>query len=243
MIEINLLPKEMRRPSGLGLPKSVLIGAGVMVAVIALLAVITGYQMYRLNGIDRQITDVRRQADQMREDIMLVDRLVDVKTKVLARLAAIEKLDRDRERWVMVLDELSGRVPEFLWLTAFRPAAPEAAKHPTGLNSSGAAAPVDSAASAKTLLAIEGYSFTLNGLANFLMELNSSDYFDELKLNYAKLIKLDEQRAYNFSLRCRLEDPIALYEARDVENTEQDELNQSNAIPEETGLLGDDQGF
>ncbi len=243
MIEINLLPKEMRRPSGLGLPKSALIGAGVAVSVLVLLAIITGYQMYRLNGIDDQITEVRRQADRMREDIILVDRLVDVKTKILARLAAIEKLDRDRESWAMILDELSNRVPDFLWLTAFRPAAPKGAAHPGRISSSTAAQPTDSTAGSKPHLAIEGYSFTLNGLANFLMELNSSDYFDELQLDFAKLIKLDEQKAYSFSLRCRLEDPIALREARDVENAEQDGLDESNANPEEAFLFDDDQGF
>jgi Tfp pilus assembly protein PilN len=239
MIKINLLPKEMRRPSGLGIPKSAVIGAAATVVILMVLAAVTAVQAYRVHAIDGKIAEVRRQAERMREDIVLVDRLVDVKTKVLSRLAAIETLDRGRERWVMILDELAGRVPDFLWLTAFRPATPTGAK--SGINSPSAAVPTDTTAPAELLMSIEGYSFTLNGLANFLLELNSSDYFAQPQLNFAKLIEVEDQRAYNFSLSCRLEEPIAVDEVRDVENSEQDELDESSAVPGVASLLNDEQ--
>lgn len=242
MIEINLLPKEMRRPSGLGIPKSVVIGAAATVAVVIVLATVTAFQAYRVHAIDGKIAEVRRQAERMRDDIMLVDRLVDVKTKILSRLAAIETLDRGRERWVMILDELAGRIPEFLWLTQFRPMEMVQGGHKGGIASPSAAVPTDTTSSTGSMMAIEGYSFTLNGLANFMLELNSSDYFDQLQLDYAKLTELDEQRAYNFSLRCHLEDPIAVDEARDVENIGQDELDESIASPGVASLLNGEQG-
>jgi Tfp pilus assembly protein PilN len=215
MIEINLLPKEMRKARGIRIPKSVLVGAGAAAAVVLVLAALTVYQVYRLNTIDGQIAEVRRQADRMRDDIILVDRLVDVKTKILARLAAIEKLDRGRERWVMIVDELSNRVPEFLWLSSFRPTGP---KPQAGAKAPGAAANADTAAVKEERLAIEGYSFTLNGLANFLIELNSSEYFTDLGLNFAKVVELENQDVYSFSLYCRLEQPEAAGQVDNVEN-------------------------
>jgi Tfp pilus assembly protein PilN len=214
MIRINLLPKEMRKAHGIRIPKSVLIGAGAAAAVVLVLAGLTAYQAYRLNQIDGQIADVQRQADRMRDDIILVDRLVDVKTKILARLAAIEKLDRGRERWVSILDELSNRVPEFLWLSSFRPTGP---KPQSGGTAPTAAANQDSTGTKEERLAIEGYSFTLNGLANFLLELKASDYFDQIGLNFAKIVALDNHAVYNFSLNCRLLPDEAVGQANNVE--------------------------
>ncbi len=205
MIQINLLPREMRRARGLALPKSALIGAGAGAAVILLLAGITLFQVYRLSEMDTRITEVQRQADKMRDDIIMVDRLVDVKSKVLARLAAIDKLDRGRERWVNIINEFSNRVPEFLWMTAFKPVVSPGKNVKGGVRMPNAVAAADSTGSAEERLNIEGYSFTLHGLANFLVELNSSEYFDELELNYAKVVEMDQQRVYNFSLNCLLE--------------------------------------
>ena len=219
MIEINLLPKEMRKARGLHVPKSVLIAAAGGAAVVVLLVLITAYQGYRLHRIDGQIADVRRQADKMKDDIVLVDRLVDVKTKVLARLAAIEQLDRDREQWVRILEDLAQRIPEFLWLTTFKPTpvVNTAVARPGAPKTPGTTAVADTTAPKAHRLTIEGFAFTLNGLANFLVELNASDYFGDIGLEYAKIVQVDKQKIYNFSLRCRLEEPPPAEEAKDVE--------------------------
>jgi len=243
MIEINLLPKEMRRPTGLGIPKSVLIGAAGAAAVLVLLVAVTAFQAYRVHNINGKIADVRRQADRMKDDIVLVDRLVDVKSKILSRLAAIEKLDRDRERWVRVLDELADRVPDFLWLTAFGPPGSTGKTGKAGISSPTAAAASDSTTDLASMMQIEGFSFTLNGLANFLLELDCSDYFADMQLDFAKLIEVDEHRAYNFSLRCRLQEPVGLDEARDVENVGQNKADENVTSPDETSALDDEQEY
>ena len=234
MIEINLLPREMRKARGLRVPRSVVIAAAAGAGLALLLIAVTAYQGYRLHRIDGQITEVRRQADKMKNDIMLVDRLVDVKSKVLARLAAIEQLDGDREQWVMILEDLSQRIPEFLWLTSFKPVpAVTIAAAKTALPSktpgAQAQAPADSAAAAKVQrLTVEGFSFTLNGLANFLINLNESDYFGDIALDYAKIVQVDKQQVYNFSLRCRLEEPPPAEEATDVEH----QTGRGAAVPD-----------
>ena len=216
MIEINLLPKEMRKARGLRVSKSVLMGAGAVAGILLLLAVLTAYQGYRLHDLDDRIADVRRQADKMRDDIMLVDRLVDVKSKILARLAAIDELDQNREQWVRVLNELSTRVPDFLWLTSFRPTQAPATS-PQGIPTPGAAA-ADSLPPPPQRWGIEGYAFTLNGLANFMIELHSSDFFSDIGLDFAKIEELEKQNVYTFSLNCRVEEQVAAGQVKDVEN-------------------------
>jgi len=239
MIEINLLPKEMRKARGLRVPKSVAIGAAAGAGLVLLLVAVTAYQGYRLHQIDGQITEVRRQADRMKDDIMLVDRLVDVKTKVLARLAAIEQLDRDREQWVRILENLSQCMPEFLWLTSFKPAPVAkptvAANAPPSPRAPGAPSPaqaqVDTTAVKERRLTVEGFSFTLNGLANLLINLDESDYFSEIALEYAKIVQVDKQKVYNFSLRCRLDEPPPAEEATDVEHQQQGAVEPDSVSP------------
>ena len=49
---------------------------------------------------------------------------------------------------------------------------------------------------------IEGYAFTLNALASFMIKMMRSDYFDEVELVSTKEIELEEKKAYNFTVSC-----------------------------------------
>ncbi len=238
MIEINLLPKEMRKATGLQVPKWALLGVAACVGLFIFFAGVTGGQMMRLRSIDVNIAKAQKQADQMREDIQLVDRLVEVKSRILARLSAIDDLDQGRQRWVMILDEVSHRVPDFLWLKEFKPTAPpgqeEGVQMPTEM------AKADSAPKGpeEHHLQIKGYSFTLNSLANFMVQLNRSDYFEELTLEYAKVVSIEESRVYDFSMHCRLEDPVAIEEMRDTEGQTTEVISQLPAATGEDTLPG-----
>jgi hypothetical protein len=94
-----------------------------------------------------------------------------------------------------------------------------AATKPGAVRQPGSSPPADTTAPSEQRLVIEGFSFTLNGLANFLIELNASDYFGDIGLDYAKIVQIEKQRVYTFSLRCSLEEPVAVEEAPDVEGS------------------------
>jgi len=51
---------------------------------------------------------------------------------------------------------------------------------------------------------IEGYTFTLNALAAFMINMMRSDYFDEVELTSTSEKAFGEQKAYNFVLACNL---------------------------------------
>ena len=139
----------------------------------------------------------------MQRDIQLVDGLMDMKRKIAERMQAVEKLDRHRSSWVRILEDISGRVPDFVWLGSFKEIDPAKSKQrvekPTvdsvGVSESGLPIrPIE----------IEGYSFTLNALAAFMIKLMRSDFFDDIDLVYAREFELGQKRAFEFKVQGRL---------------------------------------
>jgi Tfp pilus assembly protein PilN len=212
MIEINLLPKDYLKRSGnfsFG-KKEIYVVAGA-VAVVALLAVVSLYQLRQVDTLGASIQKANERAAMLQRDIKLVDALLDVKTKISNRLSAIEKLDRHRSVWVRLLQELSGNVPDFVWLAELRekpadrkPAA-SAKKSDKPGESTAPAVPAADSLPSFVRAEVEGHAFTLNALASFMINLMRSDYFDKVELVSTKEIKFAENdRAYNFVISCNI---------------------------------------
>lgn len=204
MIQINLLPKELRRGSGgLRVSKTAMGGFLAAVALVAALAAITYYQKIRLGNLNSEIAQVEAKTASMRNDIQMVDHLVDVKTRILKRMNAIEALDHNRGAWVQNVEDLSIVIPDFLWLSEFRQGMVNSAGKimapPPG------ASPADSAAFAKNALTLDGYCFTLASLSNFIVNLQDSPRFSNIRLKYAKLTTMKDRPVYSFEVGCQLE--------------------------------------
>ncbi|MFH1687243.1 MAG: PilN domain-containing protein [bacterium] len=221
MIEINLLPKGYQKTGfSLSMGKSGLYAVAGGAAVVVALMAVTMFQLGELKDLDQNIERAKQRAEMLRKDIQIVDALTDVKAKITRRVAAIERLDRNRSVWVRILEEMSGDVPEFVWLTRFtehEAPAPKVAKADAkadkGKNDdegSKADQPLkpatspDQAQPSFTQVEIEGYAFTLNSVAALMINLMRSDYFDEVEMSYTNETKFDEYRAYNFVLSCNM---------------------------------------
>lgn len=215
MIEINLLPKDLRKGKGVFTFKkntAYLLGAGGVILV--LLIFISILQGVKLRTLNHKIADGQKRKEELKESIRLVDALGELKTKILQRLSAIEALDRDRSTWVDIMEDLDSRVPDYLWLSSFKevppPAAPPAA--PVTQNPEGEMADTLRKAQAPTQpppvlgrkVTIEGYTFSLNSLATFMINLMRSSYFKNIELSYVKLAELEKQKAYSFQLTSEL---------------------------------------
>jgi Tfp pilus assembly protein PilN len=114
-------------------------------------------------------------------------------------MSAIEALDRNRAVWVRVLEDLTRRVPDYLWLSLLE----EEESQSTAVADSG----VDSAivlsqppSPAKKRVTMEGYSYSLNSLASFLIELIGSPYFKNMELQYVKRAEVEERKTFTFQL-------------------------------------------
>ena len=198
MIKINLLPKQyQKRSGGFSLGKQGKYAIAAVAGVILLLGTITSYQMYQMGELEEQMKIARMRTEQLKKDIQLVDALTDIKHKITNRLEAVERLDRHRSAWVKILEEIARNVPEFVWLSSF-----------TEINEK-AADPSDTTSQTQTLssvqpVEVEGFTFTLNALATFMIKMMRSNYFDQVDMANVEEISFGEQKAYNFKLDCNV---------------------------------------
>ena len=198
MIEINLLPKDLqKRKFSIKLDKTILMvlgGCGLLLAVMALYSYV--FQASEYSRLQHKLQEAKAESAKYTIEIAKIDEIGKKKDQILARMSAIELLDRNREYWVDLMQDLAGRVPEYVWLASLKQApqaAPPAAQTPGTLQQS-----------VPTLSSIEGYSFSLNGLATFLIRLKKSDMFNNVELSSVKLQDFEKADAYAFKLTCDL---------------------------------------
>jgi Tfp pilus assembly protein PilN len=195
-IEINLLPAELKRKrGGLAFDKNLALIAGVFGVVVVLVVAASVVQSMKLKSLDTQIAEAQRKVDQYKRNIELVDALIDVKDKILQRMSAIESLDKNRTVWVRIMEDLSRRVPDYLWLSLLKEE-PRAAVVDTSAGGT-ASAPAGPATNKVTL---EGYSYSLNSLASFLIQLMGSRYFKNMDLEYVKRAEIKQHKTFSFQL-------------------------------------------
>ena len=217
MLEINLLPKEyLKKGLSLSFGKTglyVLMGIG---GIIVMLIGVTFYQIHQLAGLEEKISIANRRALMLQKDIKVVDALIDVKTKITQRMAAVERLDSHRSAWVRIMTDIAKTVPEFVWLGKIEEVKevqePKKAKvtdegmsHPNQQGQQAAPnTPNQGGVPTVRPIRVEGYAFTLNALASFMINLMRSGYFDEVELVSSDEIKFEEHKAQNFILSANL---------------------------------------
>jgi len=211
MIEINLLPKDYRKSShSFSLGKSGLYLMAGGAAVVVIMVGITFWQIGQLGKLKSDIDRANQRAAMLRDDIRVVDGLMDVKSKIHRRIQAVEKLDRHRSTWVRILEDVSNNVPEFVWLDQFKelpivvPGQDDQSKSARKKGKKEEAAPDTTAvaAEAPSVRAVElrGFAFTLNALAATMIRMMRSDYFEDVELVDSYDTVYNETKAYKFQL-------------------------------------------
>ncbi|MFQ5453637.1 MAG: PilN domain-containing protein, partial [Candidatus Zixiibacteriota bacterium] len=199
MIEINLLPKDyLKRSLDFSLGKTGIYIIAAAAGIVIMLISITFYQKHQLTQLDQNIEKARQRASMLQKDIRMVDALIDVKKKISQRMSAVEKLDSHRSAWIKILEDLARNIPEFVWLGKFRENPEETGKNASS-SSEGKPASTYSMPTVRKG-EVEGYSFTLNALASFMIKMMRSDYFDEVELTSTNEMSLQNKKAYNFVL-------------------------------------------
>ncbi len=201
LININLLPKQYAKRSGkITLGKHGIYFIVATAGVLVLFAIITGWQLYKINELKGQMEVANARTMQLQKDIALVDALMDIKAKITNRLEAVERLDRHRSAYVRILEDLAGNVPDFVWLSRFG----EVAKKPAAASDTTAGTTQVQTQPQVIPAEIEGFTFTLNALASFMIKMMRSSYFDEVDLVETEEIAIDKQKAYNFKVTCNV---------------------------------------
>jgi Tfp pilus assembly protein PilN len=199
MIEINLLPKELKRKGrGFAFDKNLIYLGMVVGGLVILFVVVSIFQSFKLKVMDKKIAEAKKRTEELRKNIELVDALTDLKDKLLRRMSAIETLDKNRATWVQVLEDLSQRVPEYLWLSVLREEeeVPESQTGAEADTSGQQALPLTPTKKVN----IEGYTYSINSLALFLIQLTRSDYFMNMELQFIKKSETEKQKTFSFGL-------------------------------------------
>lgn len=211
MIEINLLPKELQwKRFSFQLDKKLVI---LLVAGVVVLSGLVGYsyvfQAGKITAYETTIASLKTEAELYAEEIERIDEMNTMIIQMTARMTAIEILDRNRDYWVDLLEDLIKRVPEYLWLTSVRDASSAVVSRTPGKP----AAPTKST--------IEGFSFSLNALATFIVRLKKSDILKNIEISLINLEQTEKTKAYFFKLTCDFNAPetVAPTEAAQVKGT------------------------
>ncbi len=202
MIEINLLPKELQiQGPRLSFSKGMIIPAAAVVAVIVGMVGMSIIQNRQIAELDGKIQIAQARADQLKADIRMVDGLVDIKEKITARIDAVKVLDLNRKAWVSIMEDLSSRVPDFLWMTTLSETRSprRASKTPGDTATQTAVLPPQ-----EVPAQLNGFAYSLSGLANFIMNLRKSGHFKSVDLHHAREMRLESHTAYAFQLDCTL---------------------------------------
>lgn len=225
MIEINLLPKEMQvQGPRMALNRKMLVPAvGALVLVCAMVG-LTIYQKQQLSDLEGKIRIAKARAEQLQKDIRMVDALVEIKQKITDRIHAVKVLDGNRTAWVNVMEDMSSRLPEFLWLTSVRQVMASAP--------AGSRVPGDTALAAASSgdpqtqfpAELEGYAYSLSGLANLILDLRKSGHFRDVDLRTAREVALESHTAYSFALTCTLDYTGTSNQPADLETGGPEEL-------------------
>lgn len=206
MIEINLLPKEFRKKTGrLSIGKSGYYAVAAAAGVIVMIGVITILQLFQLQKLDQNMEIARFRTDQLQKDIALVDGLIDVKQKIMQRMEAVDRLDRHRAVWVRILEDISEQVPDFMWLSQFKEeAAPAPAAADSTLTATDAATAEAAGPPMTRPVTIQGFAFTLNSLANFMINLMRSHFFTDVEMASVEEVVFQEHKAYTYKVTATL---------------------------------------
>ena len=204
MIEINLLPKELQhRRFGFKPDKKLinLIAGGLVVALI-LMAYSYFFQINTLGNLDKEIATYEQQRQQYTAEIQKIEDMELKKEQIIARKSAIMVLDQNRDYWVKLMEDLARRVPDYVWVTGLEQGK-TTVKPVTTPGEQGQPPPRPVQAKSK----IQGYSFSLNALATFLVRMKKSEIFNDVEIVSIKLQETEEAKAYYFEFSCNLVAP------------------------------------
>ncbi|RKZ29794.1 hypothetical protein DRQ36_07560 [bacterium] len=177
MIKINLLPTELRKkkraPFFDRITLYVILG---LVAVGFLLWLQTKSQQAEISRLDDDIARLEAEIQRYSQQIKMVEEARELRDKMKKRMEAIQRLDIERPFMVKMFENFSAIMPDFVWVEEYR--------------------------EVEKVFTVVGRSYNLKGIANFIVGLIQSDYFDGIKLNFIREQSSgkEEITLYNFEL-------------------------------------------
>ncbi len=217
MIEINLAPgaeraRSSRRRLDLPIPSLPALGADLRlvgvgaVALLGLLAI--GFSAWRQGARERELSTRLEQevtdSTRFATALALVHTLQARQDTIEQKIGVIRGVDQRRYVWPHLLDEISGAVPAFTWLTSI--GSQEAAEPPPA-PLPGDSAAARGAAPVGPTVTLQGQAGSTQALTRFMKNLESSPFIREVTLVTSEQVDREGRIVHRFTLEARYQMP------------------------------------
>lgn len=182
MIRINLLPREEKSSSDVSFAMPNVADLVLPVAMFAIALIAVGgtaiAQKMKVDALAKSVAAVDEQSRAIAPQIARVNQLALERAELDLRLGIIDKLQHGRTRTVRVMDEIARCVPDHLWF--------------------------GSAQEEEGGLTIEGSTFSMLVVSEFISRLERSSLFADVEMESAEKSKLEDQDVVEFRIKCRI---------------------------------------
>lgn len=186
-IEINLLPAEYRfHRRTIRLQREIVYPALIVILVFVGLILNNVFQQNSISYYNGQISFLEQQINQNRPIQNEINKLRMDKLTIQEKIRALERINVNRAKWVKLMEELSGRLPEYTWLIS-----------------------VKEENSTPPLLSIEGRTFSFPDVANYMSNLKESAYVSSVDLTNIEQID-PKENIYKFFITCSINPDVNL---------------------------------
>ena len=187
-IEINLLPAEYRiRKRNLNIPRSIVYPAVILLTLVVGAGLYTIYLNDKeaklkeeIEIVNKQIQEnrhIQTEINQLRQEISITDQ----------KIKALEQISIDREKWVRLMEVLSGSLPTYSWLVSVK----------------------EDVGATPQKLSIEARTHSFPEVAHYMTRLEASEYIGEVTLTGIEQIQGQDRKIYRFTIICTLADNSA----------------------------------
>jgi type IV pilus assembly protein PilN len=175
MIRINLLPKEeIPRTRTIKMPEvGAFVPVAIAAAVVFLCVGMSVVQGRSLSKLDSDVAELRSESQRLAPQIARIKQLQREREQLDRRLDVITSLDAERYFRVHLMSELARRIPENTWLDRVEEVSPGRYE-------------------------IEGMTFSNFLVADFLRNLDESDYYHSMDLVSIERGAIEEVNVLNF---------------------------------------------
>lgn len=244
MIEINLLPGVKKSAKGGASKVDVgatlknftdkvkdpfMIGAvGSLVAAVAAVGILFSAQQARATEVEQKLEAALADSTRLTTVLAARRKVTAERDSVTRQLQIIRTIDDNRYNWAHILDEVSGALPSYTWLTVLEQTSSEplppgvdtlANKAPasmakpdsgTSRAAKNAAAKVDTINIHPTLaFRIVGQTVDIQALTLFMKQLESSPFLQKVSLKRSEIVLVDAKDVTEFELLAEYEVPPA----------------------------------
>ena len=194
-IEINLLPAEYRyHKKHFRLRREMVYPFLIVSVVIVGLVLWTLFEQNEIHYLNSQLVYLQQQIDQNRPIQKEIASLRSSKMAIQEKTRALERISVNREKWVKLMEELSGRLPEYTWLISIK-----------------------EENSAPPILSIDGRTFSFPEIADYMSNLKESKYISAVGLTDIEQVS-SKEKLYKFSITCTINPDVNL---RPVDNEDE----------------------